>query len=105
VQVIERPGGRYEVRGGEFDEALGQRFPMRIVLKCNCRARLVLEGHRSIRRAELDLLACGVCGEKFVVTLAGDRCGHSATLRDSAAGRPGVVGEPRVVGEGRAYRA
>jgi hypothetical protein len=77
VQVIKRPEGRYEVRGGEFGEVRGQRSLGCIVLECNCRARLILEGHGAILRAELDILDCGVCGERFIVTLTADRCRHS----------------------------
>jgi hypothetical protein len=69
VQVIERTGRRYDdVREIEFGEARGWRSLERVVLRCNCRAKLVLGGYASVRFARLDVLECGVCGERFVLS-------------------------------------
>jgi len=67
LQVIERTEGRYDVRE-EFGEVLRWRFLESVVLECDCRASLILDGHAFVGRAELDVLACSVCGERFVLT-------------------------------------
>jgi hypothetical protein len=67
MQVIERTGKHHDVREGEFDRVRGQRLPERVVLECNCRARLVLDGRMSAWHSGFGALECGVCGGRFVV--------------------------------------
>jgi len=77
VRVIARPGGRYKVRG-ELDEVRERCVPERVVLECDCRARWILDDLVSIRCIEeFDIPDCGVCGERFVLTLTEDRRSYS----------------------------
>lgn len=78
VQVIERTEGRYGV-WEEFGEVRGWRSLERVVLECNCRARLILQDEVSIRRAGLGVLECGICGERFVLTRRMPRRGPTMT--------------------------
>lgn len=67
IQVIERTGRHYDVREVESDGVRGRRPPERVVLECNCRARLVLDGRMSAWYSGLGALECGVCGGRLVI--------------------------------------
>ncbi len=79
VQVIERTEGRYSVWEEEPGEVRGWRSLEHVVLECNCRARLILEDQVSIQRAGLDVLECGSCGARFVLTRMMPPRGHTVT--------------------------
>ena len=81
MEVIERTEGRYDVGEEEFGEVRGWRSPERVVLECDCRARLVLGDRVSVRRAGLGGLECGICGVRFVLTRMVARHGHAPTRR------------------------
>lgn len=70
VQVIERAEGRYDLREVEFGGVTEKGSLEHVVLECGCRARMVLDGHGSIRHplTRSGVLECGVCGERFVIT-------------------------------------
>ena len=69
VQVIERVGGRHaDVWEIGFGGVRGGRSLERVVLRCNCRAKLVLGGHVLVHCVRLDGLECGICGERFVLS-------------------------------------
>ena len=69
VQVIERVGERHDdVWEAEAGGVRGWRSLGCVVLRCNCRAKLVLGGHVLVHCARLDGLECGVCGERFVLS-------------------------------------
>ena len=57
-----------------------EQSPGRVVLECNCRARMILTSHTAIPRSRSEHLECGVCGKKFVLARARDRRNH-ATAR------------------------
>ncbi len=74
MEVIERTEGRYDVRELEFGEVRERLSLERVVLECDCRARLVLDGHAAARYSRIEVLECGVCGGRFVLTrMAADR--------------------------------
>lgn len=81
VQVIERAEGRYDLREVEFGEVIGRCTPERVVLECDCRARLILDGYVSVRRPLIEggALECGLCGERLVLTRTATRREHTTT--------------------------
>ncbi len=81
VQVIEHTEGRYGVWEEKLGEVRGWPSLERVVLECNCRARLILEDQLSIRRAGLSVLECGICGERFVLAQMMAHRGRTTTRR------------------------
>ena len=54
----------HEARGAPFGGVPGWRSGWRLVLECDCRARLVLDGEVALRRSRR-VLQCGLCGKRF----------------------------------------
>jgi hypothetical protein len=79
VQVIERTEGRYDVGELGLGQVRGWRPLGCVVLECDCRARLILDGHAFARFWGLGVPSCGVCGGKFISTPLPSERGRAAS--------------------------